>query len=62
DKPEAAGTWIYGRNSPNYYGTCRLHGVNPEAWLTDVLNRLPDTKTEDLHLLLPGAWLPTGQH
>ncbi|GAB6119714.1 hypothetical protein JCM30204_08620 [Dysgonomonas termitidis] len=19
DKPEAAGTWIYGRNSPNYY-------------------------------------------
>lgn len=37
-------------------GTCRLHGVNPEAWLTDVLNRLPDTKKEDLQLLLPGAW------
>ncbi|GAB6118871.1 IS66 family transposase [Dysgonomonas termitidis] len=41
-------------------GTCRLHGVNPEAWLTDVLNRLPDTKTGDLHLLLPGARQPTG--
>lgn len=40
-------------------GTCRLHGVNPEAWLTDVLNRLPDTKKEDLQLLLPGAWQPT---
>lgn len=35
--------------------TCRLHGVNLEAWFTDVLNRLPDTKTEYLHLLLPGA-------
>jgi hypothetical protein len=39
-------------------GTCKLAGVNPTQWLTDVLNRLPDHSVLRLSELLPGNWKP----
>ena len=39
-------------------GTCKLAGVNPTAWLTDVLNRIPDHSVLRLSELLPGNWKP----
>ncbi len=29
-------------------GTCKLHGVHPEEWLTDVLKRIPDFRGLDV--------------
>ena len=39
-------------------GTCKLAGVNPTEWLTDVLNRLPNHSVLRLRELLPGNWKP----
>lgn len=39
-------------------GSCRLANVNPNAWLTDVLNRLPDHSIQKLSELLPINWKP----
>ena len=37
--------------------TCKLHGVNPEAYLTEVLTRLVNGWTNSrLADLLPWAW------
>jgi transposase len=38
--------------------TAKLNAVDPMAWLTDVLERLVSgqTKTQDLHTLLPWNW------
>lgn len=33
--------------------TAKLNGLDPHAWLNDVLKRLPLLQTEDLHELLP---------
>jgi transposase len=40
--------------------TCRLNGVDPLAWLTDVLQRVvsDQTKNHELHALLPWNWCP----
>jgi transposase len=40
--------------------TAKLNGVDPMAWLTDVLERIVsgDTKAPDLHTLLPWSWRP----
>jgi transposase len=40
--------------------TCKLNGVDPLAWLTDVLRRIVSgrTKNHDLHALLPWHWCP----
>ena len=39
--------------------TCKLHGINPQAYLTDVLTKLvnnwPNRRLGDL---LPWAWIP----
>ena len=37
-------------------GTCKINNINPTEWLTDVLNRIPDCKFNDLHMLLPEKW------
>ena len=37
-------------------GTCKQHNVNPEAWLSDVLRRIPTHPQEELHELLPHRW------
>ena len=40
--------------------TAKLNGVEPMAWLTDVLERIVSgrTKAHELHTLLPWAWVP----
>lgn len=38
--------------------TAKLNNVNPQAWLTDVLERIVarQTKANELHTLLPWNW------
>ena len=36
--------------------TTRLDGVDPNAWLADVLARIADLSTSRLHELLPWEW------
>jgi transposase len=36
--------------------TCRLNDVDPKAWLADVLARIADLPTSQLHELLPWEW------
>ena len=36
--------------------TCKLNGVDPEAWLRDVLARIPDHKINRIAELLPWNW------
>jgi transposase len=36
--------------------TCRVNGVDPVAWLTDVLPRIGGTKKSELAELLPAKW------
>ena len=42
--------------------TAKLNGVDPMAWLTDVLQRIVSgkTKANELHTLLPWNWMPPG--
>ncbi|MBN8785606.1 MAG: IS66 family transposase [Terrimonas sp.] len=35
------------------FATCRLHNVNPEQWLTHLLEDINSTPKDNLHLLLP---------
>jgi transposase len=41
--------------------TAKLNGVEPMAWLTDVLERVVSgrTKAHELHTLLPWNWKPS---
>lgn len=43
------------------FATCRLHKINPYNWLKDVLIRMPDYTTKNLHELLPQNWKPAEQ-
>jgi transposase len=36
--------------------TCKLNGVDPQAWLADVLARIAEHKVSDLAALLPWNW------
>ena len=36
--------------------SCRRRGIDPHAYLTDVLERIPDAKTSDIKNLPPEAW------
>jgi len=36
--------------------TCRRHGINPQAYLTQLLANLPDTPVSDLDQWLPDEW------
>ena len=38
--------------------TCKLNEVDPQAWLADVLTRLPDHPARRIGELLPWAWTP----
>ncbi|MCP4294618.1 MAG: IS66 family transposase [Proteobacteria bacterium] len=39
------------------FGSCRIRGINPFEYLTDVLNRINDTKMSELDQLLPMNWI-----
>lgn len=36
--------------------TCKLNGIDPQAWLADVLARLPDYPARRSDQLLPWHW------
>jgi transposase len=36
--------------------TAKLNGVDPQAWLADLLARLPDHPAKRIHELLPWNW------
>ncbi len=36
--------------------TAKLNGVNPQAWLADVLDRIAETPIQRLDQLLPWNW------
>ena len=38
--------------------TAKLNGVDPQAWLADVLARLPDHPVKRIDELLPWNWRP----
>jgi transposase len=42
----------------SFFGTCKLHKIDPQKWLTDVLTRIQDHKAKDLWQLLPQHWTP----
>ena len=44
------------RYSTRFFGTCLLHEINPQAWLTDVLERIPKYSAKRVHELLPHRW------
>ena len=54
-----AGSDAGGRRAAALYTlieTAKLNGVDPRAWLADVLRRLPDHPAKRLHDLLPWNW------
>jgi transposase len=38
--------------------TCQRHKIDPQAYLADILPKLPGASPEDLVSMLPGTWLP----
>jgi hypothetical protein len=42
--------------------TTKLHGHNPEVYLTDILTRIQDCPTDRLNELLPWNWAPIALH
>lgn len=57
-----AGSDDAARRSAIFYtfiSTCRQHGVDPVAWLTDVLPRIETTRRDRLAELLPQNWTMT---
>jgi transposase len=40
----------------SFFATCAAHNVNPLAWLTDVLQRLPSHPVNRIEQLLPHKW------
>jgi transposase len=38
-----------------FFANCKLHGVNPEKWLTKVLDVIADYPCNKLHELFPGT-------
>jgi hypothetical protein len=66
-RPTAIGkeNWLFfgsaeaGQRSPVIYtliANCRLHGVEPYAYLKDVLERLPRTTNQQVAQLTPRNW------
>ena len=55
-------TWsAIGHRGPNFYvlwqlGSCKLNGVEPQAWLANVLGRIADTPQNRPNELLPWNW------
>lgn len=43
----------------SFMGTCKIHQINPQVWLTDVLERIAAHPVNKLQGLLPGSWTPS---
>lgn len=43
----------------SFFATCKINKIEPLAWLTDILNRIPEHKANKLTELLPQNWKPT---
>ena len=41
-----------------FFAACKHHDIDPEIWLTDVLNRIHDYKVSQLQELMPQNWKP----
>jgi len=41
----------------SFFATCKMHEVEPFAWLKDVLNRIPEHKINKIEELLPQNWI-----
>lgn len=41
--------------------SAKINGIDPQAYLSDVLERLPTAKQSNLHGLLPHNWQPAGK-
>ena len=39
--------------------TAKLNGIDPQAWLTDILGRIAEHKINKIDELLPWAWAAT---
>jgi len=46
---------------PRAASTCKMNDIDPQAWLADVLNQLPDHPANKLVDLLPWNWRPARQ-
>jgi hypothetical protein len=42
----------------SFMGSCKMHQLNPQVWLTDVLERIAVHPVNKLEQLLPGNWKP----
>ena len=40
----------------SFLGSCKINEINPAEWLADVLVKIKDTKSSELHTLLPNCW------
>jgi hypothetical protein len=59
NKPAFAGSEAAGPRPAaimNLLATAKASGHEPQAWLTDVLIRLPTTLDRDIDTLLPHSW------
>ena len=63
-------SWLFcgsdrgGRRAADMYGlivTCKMNGVDPQAWLADVLARIAGHPAHRLDELLPWNWWPQPQ-
>ena len=42
----------------SFFASCKANQINPFTWLNDILNRLPEYKSNKIHKLLPNNWKP----
>lgn len=38
--------------------TCRMNGIDPQAYLADIIDRIPDHPANKVDELLPWDWVP----
>jgi hypothetical protein len=54
-----AGSHESAQRSAGFYSffiTCRMHGVNPKAWMEDVFEKIEHMKPSQYHTLFPQNW------
>jgi transposase len=55
-RPSPIPIFPWKRASYSLVATCKLNNVDPQAWLADVLARLPDYPANKVADLLPWNW------